>query len=184
MVILTVYYIDRVINKEEEKRWNKIYHSVYSEILYIAFTTLEDICNPLFFKIDLLIPQDFIMNLANKRSTSGSIYYIYKVKEILNKEELFVLGREITGEKLIALHGSIKKCSFDLQEIFHRYGNRLSPDVIKHILDFNGYFQINSDIGDLSYSLRQYFTELFGLIETINNEYFDRFFKTPPTKKV
>ena len=58
MVILTVYYVDRVINKEEEDRWDKIYRPVYFEILNIAFSALEDICKSLFPNNNLIVPQD------------------------------------------------------------------------------------------------------------------------------
>jgi len=134
MVIVTVYYIDKVLKDNEDRRWDQVNFSIGNRIAAKINPAIGYICKAL--GADKLIPEIY-PKLYNPRGTPDTIHYLYFIHELekrpgLGFNEEFVQLFEADKENILK---QIESCSAALNEFLTFYSSHLPPELLLAIVD-------------------------------------------------
>jgi len=160
MIIITIWYVDRVLKRHDEEKWKDIDFSIKYKIYTLANAFIVTICSPLGIHDTSLPEYEIFMNkLRSQKSGLNTDYYGDFAKKIVAGLILNSLDHDplkkhfarerlkqanITAEKCREIHDELKGFKDDANQIIDLYGTRLSAEQLKALMDFQ--FWIEGDI--------------------------------------
>jgi hypothetical protein len=159
MVVITIWYVDRVLKRHEEEKWKDIDRLLEYKLYTLANSAIETICLPIgIHNTNLTDHQLFVNKLRTQSKGTDTDYYGDFAKKFL--AGLFITDTEIyhstkewskeriktanmSSGKCQTIYEQLKKYRDDTTQIIDLYGTRVTAQQLKALMNFQSNLQNN-----------------------------------------
>ncbi|MBI5944869.1 MAG: hypothetical protein HY864_10920 [Chloroflexi bacterium] len=157
MVVITIWYVDRVLKRHEDEKWKDVDLSIKYKIYDLANSAIETICIPIGIHDESLPEFQEVVNKLKTSQTPGidTDYYGDFAKKFVagrlnhtprdTPEDKFAIERlkkvNISEEGCRKIYKKLKKYERDATQIIDFFGTRLTAEQLKALMNFQFFIQ-------------------------------------------
>lgn len=159
MVIVTIWYVDRILKRHEDEKWKDVDFSIKYKLYNLANSAIETICTPIGIH-DKSLPefQEFENRFKTNQTTgTNADYYGDFAKKFVagrlnhipgdTPEDKFATERikkvNISEEVCRKIYEQLKNYERDATQIIDFYSSRLTSEQLKALMNFQFFIQGN-----------------------------------------